>query len=76
MANLKHMNNDMAVSPIVATLVLIVVAVIGAVAVGANAIGRLAVGRLVIRKASFGVLEVDELIVRRLSVAEHGGPAM
>jgi len=34
MANLKHMNNDMAVSPIVATLVLIVVAVIGAVAVG------------------------------------------
>jgi len=34
MANLKHRNNDMAVSPIVATLVLIVVAVIGAVAVG------------------------------------------
>jgi len=34
MATLKHMNNDMAVSPIVATLVLIVVAVIGAVAVG------------------------------------------
>ena len=34
MANLKHMNNEMAVSPIVATLVLIVVAVIGAVAVG------------------------------------------
>jgi|WetSurMetagenome_2_1015567.scaffolds.fasta_scaffold23490_3 phosphate transport system substrate-binding protein len=33
MANLKQ-NNDMAVSPIVATLVLIVVAVIGAVAVG------------------------------------------
>jgi phosphate transport system substrate-binding protein len=33
MANLKR-NNDMAVSPIVATLVLIVVAVIGAVAVG------------------------------------------
>jgi phosphate transport system substrate-binding protein len=34
MANLKLMNNEMAVSPIVATLVLIVVAVIGAVAVG------------------------------------------
>jgi len=33
MANLKR-NNDMAVSPVVATLVLIVVAVIGAVAVG------------------------------------------
>jgi phosphate transport system substrate-binding protein len=31
---MKRMNNDMAVSPIVATLVLIVVAVIGAVAVG------------------------------------------
>jgi phosphate transport system substrate-binding protein len=34
MASLKHMNNEMAVSPVVATLVLIVVAVIGAVAVG------------------------------------------
>jgi phosphate transport system substrate-binding protein len=33
-ATMKRMNNDMAVSPIVATLVLIVVAVIGAVAVG------------------------------------------
>ncbi|HVP97027.1 substrate-binding domain-containing protein [Methanoregula sp.] len=33
-ANKKRMNNEMAVSPIVATLVLIVVAVIGAVAVG------------------------------------------
>ena len=33
-ANMKRMNHDMAVSPIVATLVLIVVAVIGAVAVG------------------------------------------
>ncbi len=31
---MKRMNNDMAVSPIVATLILIVVAVIGAVAVG------------------------------------------
>jgi len=33
-ANMKRMNHDAAVSPIVATLVLIVVAVIGAVAVG------------------------------------------
>ncbi|WP_292426266.1 substrate-binding domain-containing protein [Methanoregula sp.] len=33
-ATMKRMNHDMAVSPIVATLVLIVVAVIGAVAVG------------------------------------------
>jgi len=34
MKAMKHMDNEMAVSPIVATLVLIVVAVVGAVAVG------------------------------------------
>jgi hypothetical protein len=45
-------------------------AALGAVAVGALAIGRLAVGRLVIRKARFGTLEVDELRVRRLHLAE------
>jgi phosphate transport system substrate-binding protein len=33
-ASLKHKDNEMAVSPIVATLVLVVVAVVGAVAVG------------------------------------------
>ena len=45
-------------------------AALGAVAFGAMAIGRLAVGRLVIRKARFGTLEVDELRVHRLSLAE------
>src|SRR4029077_3449488 len=34
-------------------------AAFGAVAIGALAIGRLAVGRLAIKKARFGVLEVD-----------------
>ena len=46
-------------------------AAFGAVAIGALAIGRLAVGRLVIKKARFGVLEVDELTVRKLRVFEH-----
>ena len=45
-------------------------AAFGAVAIGAMAIGRLAVGRLVIKKARFGALEVDELIVRKLRVVE------
>jgi hypothetical protein len=43
---------------------------LGAVAIGAMAIGRLVVGRLAIKKARFGALEVDELIVRRLRVVE------
>jgi hypothetical protein len=42
----------------------------GAVAVGALAIGRAAIGRLAIKKARFGTLEVDELVVRRLRVIE------
>jgi hypothetical protein len=46
-------------------------AAFGAVAIGALAIGRLAVGRLVIKKARFGVLEVDELTVRKLRVFER-----
>jgi hypothetical protein len=45
-------------------------AAIGAVAIGVMAIGRLVVGRLVIKKAHFGALEVDELMVRRLHVIE------
>jgi len=45
-------------------------AAFGAVAIGAIAIGRLVVGRLVIKKARFGTLEVDELMVRRLRIAE------
>jgi hypothetical protein len=49
-------------------------AAFGAVAIGALAVGRLVVGRLVIKKARFGVLEVDELTVRRLRVVEHDGP--
>jgi hypothetical protein len=49
-------------------------AAFGAVAIGALAVGRLAVGRLVIKKARFGVLEVDELTVRRLHVVDHEGP--
>ena len=46
-------------------------AAFGAVVIGALAIGRLAVGRMVIKKARFGVLEVDELTVRKLRVFEH-----
>ena len=46
-------------------------AAFGAVAIGALAIGRLAVGRMVIKKARFGALEVDELMVRKLRVFEH-----
>ena len=49
-------------------------AAVGALAIGALAIGRLAVGRLVIKKARFGALEVDELTVRTLRVAENHGP--
>jgi hypothetical protein len=49
-------------------------AALGAVAIGALAIGRLVVGHLVIKKARFGALEIDELTVRRLRVAEHGLP--
>jgi hypothetical protein len=49
-------------------------AAVGAVAIGVLAIGRLAVGRLTIRKARFGVLEVDELTVRKLRVVEHQRP--
>jgi hypothetical protein len=49
-------------------------AAVGAVAIGALAIGRLVVGRLVIKKARFGVLQVDELTVRKLRVVDHNGP--
>jgi hypothetical protein len=49
-------------------------AAFGAVAIGALAIGRVAVGRLAIKKARFGTLEVDELMVRRLRVVEHESP--
>jgi hypothetical protein len=49
-------------------------AAFGAVAIGALAIGRLAIGRLVIKKARFGAIEVDELTVRKLHIAQHEGP--
>jgi hypothetical protein len=50
-------------------------AAVGAVAIGALAIGRLAVGRLAIRRARFGALEVDDLVVRKLRVIERQSPA-
>jgi hypothetical protein len=48
-------------------------AAFGAIAIGAVAIGRLLVGHLVVKKARFGVLEVDELTVRKLRVVETSG---
>ena len=44
---------------------------VGALAVGVVAIGALAIGRLAVRHARFGRLEVDDLVVRRLSVLER-----
>jgi hypothetical protein len=48
-------------------------AAVGAIAIGALAIGRLAVGRLAIKRARFGALEVDDLVVRKLRVIERRG---
>lgn len=45
---------------------------LGAAAYGAVAIGRLAVGRVAVRHARFGVLEVDELRVRRVRPVIEG----
>jgi hypothetical protein len=44
---------------------------VGALAIGALAIGALAVGRLAIRRARFGTVEIDELVVRKLRVTEE-----
>lgn len=49
-------------------------AALGAAAIGALAIGRLAIGRFVVKKARLGVLEVDELTVRKFCVIDHQGP--
>jgi hypothetical protein len=54
----------------------VVVAAVGAVAVGARAIGALAVGALAIGKlgvgpARFERVEIDELIVRKLTILEE-----
>ena len=56
-------------SAIVGALALGAIAV-GAFAIGALAIGRLTVGRASVRRARFGRLEVDDLVVRRVSVLE------
>jgi hypothetical protein len=48
-------------------------AAVGAVAIGALAIGRLAIGRLAIKRARFGAVEVDDLVVRKLRVIERRG---
>jgi hypothetical protein len=45
---------------------------LGALAIGALAIGALAIGRLNVRHARFGRLEIDELVVRRLSLPKRG----
>ena len=49
----------------------VLVLAFGALAVGAVAVGALAIGRLAVRNARFGRLEVDDLVVRRLSVLER-----
>ena len=43
----------------------------GAVAVGALAIGTLAIGRLAVGHARFRRLEVDELIIRKVTTLER-----
>ncbi len=45
-------------------------AALGALAIGAMAVGALAIGRLVVGHARFGKLEIDELVVRKLTVLE------
>jgi hypothetical protein len=64
--------SDRAPVPTAARLIAVALgaAAFGAMAVGALAIGRAAIGRLAIKKARFGTLEVDELVVRRLRVIE------
>lgn len=44
---------------------------IGAIAIGALAIGALAIGRLAIGRARIRRLEIDDLVVRRLRIAEE-----
>lgn len=44
---------------------------IGAGAIGAMAIGALAIGRLYVGTARFKRLEIDELVVRKLTILEH-----
>ncbi|GAA5118861.1 hypothetical protein JIN84_22540 [Luteolibacter yonseiensis] len=44
---------------------------LGSVALGACAVGAIAIGRLVVGRARVRRLEIDELVVRRLHVAER-----
>lgn len=44
---------------------------LGAVAVGALAIGAMAIGRLAVGKAHFKELEIDNLVVHKLTVLEQ-----
>jgi hypothetical protein len=44
---------------------------LGAVAIGALAVGRLSVGRLAVRGARLGKVEIDQLLVRKLTVLEQ-----
>jgi len=46
-------------------------AAIGASAIGALAIGALAIGKLYVGAARFKRLEIDELIVKKLTILEH-----
>jgi hypothetical protein len=45
---------------------------VGALAIGALAISRLAIRRLSIRRAHIGELEVDDLVIRRMRMADTG----
>jgi hypothetical protein len=40
----------------------------GALAIGAIAVGAFAIGRLSVRKARFGVVEIDQLIIRKIEL--------
>ena len=60
-----------AIPPAAGVALAIGAAALGAIAVGAVAVGALAVGRLAIKKAHFATLQVDELTVRRLRIAER-----
>ncbi len=57
-------------SPQALTAVALAATALGALAIGALAIGALAIGRLAVGKARFRHLEIDDLIVRRLTVLE------
>lgn len=41
---------------------------VGALAIGTIAMGAFAIGRLSVRKARFGTLEIDRLIIREIAL--------